>query len=112
MNFNAEIKQILSDLSVPIAFMYYKGNATTYVIYRETDKANSLGAEDNVVGWIAYYDIDIYSKGNYIDLMEQIRELLTGAGWTYQPSRDSFDMFETDTGYFHKTLCFCKETMI
>ena len=111
-NHNAEIKQILSALSVPVAFLFYKGDATTYVTYREIDKANDLGADDSVIGWIAYYDIDIYSRGNYLDLMDQIRTLLTGAGWTYQPNRDSFDMFESDTGYYHKTLCFCKETMI
>ena len=31
--------------------------------------------------------------------------------FTWQPSFDSPDMFEEDTGYYHKTVCFAKERM-
>ena len=30
-------------------------------------------------------------------------------GFTWQPSRDSRDFYEDDTGYYHKTLCFAIE---
>jgi hypothetical protein len=35
---------------------------------------------------------------------------MTLNGWTYQPTRESADMFESDTNYFHKTICFEKES--
>lgn len=110
--FNGEIETLLADLGVPIAFLQYDGSATTYVTYMETDKGNSLGAEDEVIGYVSYYDFDVYSKGNYLEVIEDIHTALVNGGWTYQPSRDSSDMYEADTGYYHKTVCYCKETMI
>lgn len=114
MNFNEEIQTLftgftVNGVTIPVAYLYYKGDATTYVTYMQTYKDQSYSAEDMIAGYVELYDFDIYSTGNYIDVVDAILELMQGAGWTYQPSRDSADMYETDTGYFHKTICFAKE---
>lgn len=109
-NFNAEIEEILSNLDVPFNFLYYDGDATTYITYQQTDKENILAGDDNINAYVMSYDIDIYSKGNYFPIIEQLIDLFTLYGWTYQPSRESADMFENDTKYFHKTISFAKES--
>jgi hypothetical protein len=113
-NFNAEIETLLNDknkgLGVPVSFMFYDGNATTYVTYMQLDKDNTEAGDDTILGCVQYYDFDIYSKSNYLSVVANLIEIMTAAGWTYQPSRDSPDMYERDTKYYHKTICLAKES--
>lgn len=102
----------VNGVAIPCALLYYDGDATTYITYSEVDKGNSLFADDKVRGYVSYFDFDIYTRGNYVDIREALIELLENNGWTYQPSRESPDLFETDTGYFHKTICLAKERMV
>nr|DAX39477.1 MAG TPA: tail component [Caudoviricetes sp.] len=111
---NRVIQDIFKDFNVngvdiPVSFLRYNGDSETYITYMESDKDNSFSGDDNIVGYVVYYDFDIYSKSNYLEIMEQVKELLKANGWTWQPSRDSSDLYEDDTGYFHKTLCFAIE---
>ena len=78
----------------------------------ETDKDNSYSGDNEILGFVDYYDFDIYSKGNYLEVVREVKRLLKENGWTWQPSRDSEDMNETDTGFYHKTLCFAKQVQI
>ncbi len=96
----------VSGKAIPVSFLRYTGDKTTYITYMESDKDNSFSGDDELLGYVSYYDFDIYSKGNYLEIIEKVKEVLTDNGWTYQPSRDSGDLYEDDTGYYHKTLCF------
>lgn len=109
-NFNAEIETTLKGLGVPVSFMFYEGDEDTYVTYMQLDKDNTLAGDDQILGCVQYYDFDVYSKGNYLSVISKLIELMTAAGWTYQPSRDSPDMYERDTKFFHKTICIAKES--
>lgn len=108
---NAEIKEIfknftVDNVSIPVSFLFYDGNKDTYVVFMEWDKDNSYGADDEIAGYVTYYDFEIYSKKNYLNIVAAIKEKMSAAGWTYQPRRDSPDRYDKDTGYYSKTLCF------
>lgn len=109
-SFNAEIETLLSVLKVPYNFMFYEGADDTYITYQKQSADDALAGDDQVIGDVVYYDVDIYSRGNYLTLIDSVITLFEGAGWTYQPSRESPDMYETDTKYFHRTLCFARPT--
>lgn len=111
-NFNEEIESLLSDIGVPVAFMFYEGSADTYITYMQLDKDSAIAGDDEVLGCVQYYDFDIYSKSNYLSLVSSLIETMVAAGWTYQPSRDSPDLYERDTKYFHKTICLAKESEV
>jgi len=115
-NLNAEIERVLNNqttgLGVPVAFMFYDGNAETYVTYMQLDKDNVLAGDDQILGCVQYYDFDVYSKTNYLTVVTNLINKLTAAGWTYQPSRDGPDLYERDTKYFHKTICLAKESEV
>lgn len=100
---------IVDSVPVPVAFLRYKGKSTTYVTYMETDINNSYAGDNEILGYVSYYDFDIYSKGNYFNIVESIKNLMKENGFVWQPSRTSQDMYEDDTGYYHKTLCFAIE---
>ena len=93
-------------VAIPVSYMVYEGHGEPYVVYYQYDKDNSYSCDDEIAGYVTYYDFDIYAKGNYLAIAESIKSKLKNAGWTWQPRRDSPDMFEPDTGYFHKTICF------
>ena len=114
MSLNAEIKEIFNNYSfdgeeIPVKYLRYNGKLTTYITYQNESNNGELRADDKLQGYIAFYDFDIYSKSDYYDLMDDVINKLEDAGWTYHPSRNSPDLYETDTGYYHKTLSFSKE---
>ena len=111
-NFNEEIEEVLSDIGVPVAFMFYEGSADTYITYMQTDKDSILAGEDEIIGCVQFYDFDIFSKSNYLNLINNLIDTMVAAGWTYQPNRDSPDMYERDTKYYHKTICLAKESEV
>ena len=111
---NELIQSIFTDfyvdgVSIPVKFLDYKGKETTYVIYMETDINNSYAGDNEILGYISYYDFDIYSKGNYLNIVRAIKKIMKDNGFIWQPSRTSQDMYEADTGFYHKTLCFAIE---
>lgn len=96
-------------VSIPVSFLRYNGRSTTYVTYMQYDADNSISGDDELIGYVDYYDFDVYSKGNYLNVIESIKEKLKQNGFVWQPSRTSEDMFEDDTGLYHKTLSFAIE---
>ena len=108
---NELIESILANFTVdkqviPVSFMFYEGHGEPYVIYMQQDADGSLSADDELQGYVDYYDFDVYSKGNYFAIIESLKSILKANGFIWQPSRSSHDFYETDTGYYHKTLNF------
>ena len=97
---------IVDGQAIPVSYMRYNGHETAYVTWMQFDMDNSLSGDDDLIGYVGFYDFDVYSKGNYISIIESLKALLKENGFVWQPSRSSPDMFEDDTGYYHKTLCF------
>lgn len=106
---NELIEQLFKDFMCPVSFLYYDGNEPTYMTYQLMDSEDSLSGDNSLLNYVDYYDFDIYSTGNYFPIVEAVKEILTNNGFTWQPSRSSGDMYETDTKMYHKTLCFAIE---
>ena len=96
----------VDDVSIPVAYMYYQGHGEPYIVYMQQDADGSLTADDELQGYVDYYDFDVYAKGNYLNIIKALMAALKEGGFVWQPSRSSSDMYETDTGYYHKTLNF------
>lgn len=99
----------VNGVTIPVSFLRYNGKSTTYITYQLQDMDNSFSGDDELLGYVDYYDFDIYSKGNYFPIVESVKNLLKANGFMWQPSRSSGDLYEDDTGYFHKTLNFAIE---
>lgn len=108
---NELIERIFKDftvdgVTVPVSFMFYEGDADAYVTYMESDADNSVSGDDELIGYAVYFDFDIYSKGNYTQIIESIKTKMRENGFVWQPSRSSPDLYEAETRFFHKTLNF------
>ena len=99
----------VNNVEIPVKYLHYLGHGEPYVTYTPTGNNNVFSADDQIQNYITYYDFDIYSKGNYYDIAEAIKAIMQANNFSYVPSQDSAEMFEPDTGYYHKTLCFAIE---
>lgn len=93
-------------VQIPVSFVFYQGHGEPYIVYQQIDADASFSGDDGLLGYVDYYDFDIYSKGNYLNIVNAVREKLEENGFVWQVSRTSPDMYEADTQYFHKTLNF------
>lgn len=99
----------VNNVEIPVKYLHYLGHGEPYVTYTPTGNNNVFSADDQIQNYITYYDFDIYSKGNYYDIAEEIKAIMQANNFSYVPSQDSAEMYESDTGYYHKTLCFAIE---
>lgn len=93
-------------VKIPVKFLKYEGHDEPYVTYMQQDADNSYSGDDDLLGYVDYYDFDVYSKGNYTNIIEELKRILKENEFVWQPSRSSQDFYENDTGYYHKTLNF------
>lgn len=99
----------VNNVEIPVKYLHYLGHGEPYVTYTPTGNGNVFSADDQIQDYITYYDFDIYSKGNYYAIAEAIKTIMRANNFSYVPSQDSPEMYEPDTGYYHKTLCFAIE---
>ena len=110
---NEELKNIFGDAitvdgaSVPTAHIKYKGKGTTYVVWTIIGNAPALSGDDEPIYGITTVDVDIYSKGNYLKVLAEVKKLMKINEWLWK--EDSPEMFEDDTGLYHITITFEKE---
>lgn len=97
---------IVDNVEIPVQFMRYTGHQETYITYMEHSINDTYYSDNELTNYMDYYDFDVYSKKNYIEIIRRMKEILKQNGFIWQPSMTSMDMYEDDTGYFHKTLCF------
>ena len=110
-----EIKKILKDFkvngkSIPVEHLRYKGKSNTFVTWTLLDEEPGLNGGDKCLYSVCPVDIDIYSDGNYLDILDEVKKLMTNNDWIW--TGDSEEMYEDDTGLYHRTSSFEKERMI
>ena len=110
---NAEIETIfdgftVDDVSIPVSFMFYDGDADSWIVYNNVDNYHSYSGDDELLGYVTYYDFEIYSKGNFMNILRAVKAKMLENGWSFQPSRSSQESYDRDTRVYSKTLCFAK----
>lgn len=112
---NEEIKTIfndfkVNDVSIPVEHLRYKGNSKTFVTWALLPERPSLSGNDEVLYSVCQVDIDVYSDGNYLDIMNEVKKIMKNNDWLWV--EDSEEMYEEDTELYHRTITFEKERMI
>ena len=110
---NAEIESIFNefsvdDVAIPVNFMFYDGDSDTWIIYSNADNYHAYAGDDDLLGYVTYYDFEIYSTKNFIKVIQAVKAKMKDNGWTFQPSLSSQEGYDRDTKVYSKTLCFAK----
>ena len=113
---NEELKSIFGDSitvkgeSIPVTHLRYKGKSKKFVTWTLIGEVPSLSANDEVLFSVVEVDIDIFSDGNYLDIIKEIKNKMKNSEWVW--TGDSAEMYEEDTGLYHKTCSFEKERIL
>ena len=93
-----------NNVEIPVSFMHYKGDKTTYITFMEVDKYPRLMADDECEYSVKQFDFDIYSDSNYLNILKEVKKRLKANGFTWV--EDSPQTYEEDTGFYHVTTTF------
>ena len=110
---NEELKAIfggaikVNGKSVPMAHLRYTGKETTFGTWTITGENPVLSADDEPLYSVVTADVDVFSKGNYLAMVTEIKQLMKQHDWVWVG--DSPEMYEDDTELYHKTISFEKE---
>ena len=108
-----KLKQIFGDfisvkgVSVPCAHLRYKGKARTFVVWSIIGNSAEVYADDELLYSAVTVDVNVYSEGNYVDVITEIKKIMKENEWIWV--EDNAEMFEEDTELYHKTITFTKE---
>ncbi len=100
---------IVDEKTIPVEYIKYNGDSKTYITYTFIDDDPKLFGEDKEIGSVIAIDIDIFSDSNYLAIQDEVERLMENNDFIRTGS--SPDMYEEDTGLFHKTIEFEKERM-
>lgn len=103
MSLNSLIISTLAPTGVPVSFQTYTGTAITYITFFEYNQQGALFADDTEQETRYSIQVDVWSKGNYKNVVEQVRTLMTSAGFT---RNGEGELYESDTKIFHKYFRF------
>ena len=95
---------------IPISHLRYKGDSKRFVIWALLEEDPSLSANDEPLFSVCSVDIDIFSDGNYLDIIAEIKNKMKNNEWVW--TGDSPEMYEEDTELYHKTCSFEKERIL
>lgn len=103
MNLNNLIISTLAPTGVKVSFQTYTGSDTTYITFFEYNQQGALFADDVEQNTRYSVQVDVWSKGNYKNIVEQVRELMTNVGFI---RNSEAELYEDDTKIFHKVFRF------
>lgn len=93
------LKRTLEGLGVPCERLKFSGAADTFIVFQLVLGQEVDYSDDDTDKTEYIYQIHIYSKGDYIDLLKRAKAALKSAGFyniVINP-----EIYEKDTGYYH-----------
>ena len=109
MNLNKLIMDTLKPLGVPVSSMRYNNTADTYIVFLEYNQASEMNADDVEVITKHFFQVDIFSSGNYLSLVNDVRARMKAAGFGRMFESETYD---DDMNKFRKLMRFNYETTI
>lgn len=103
MSLNSLILSTLAPTNVPVDFRVYTGSLTTYITFFEVIDVPKQHADDELKKTETTIQVDVWTTGNFISLVEQVKQLMKDAGFMYSSGRD---FYETDTKLYHYALTY------
>lgn len=108
MSINQDVIIALKDIKVPVSFQSYTGAADTYITFFTYLDKPEQHADDEELVTGHYVQVDVWSKGDYTDLVKAVHEKMLAVGFTKQ---SFYDLYEEDVNIYHKAMRFFKEVL-
>lgn len=86
----------------PVSRLFNSGSHDTYITHQIISITPRSNADDAVISYEILFGIDIYSRLNYIALLQRMIALLESAG--FYGTSGGAEIYEPDTAYYHVPL--------
>ena len=93
-----EINKALEPLGIPVCHPPYSGAARTFLTYQYMGQAGNFYAESREAETGASFALDLFTDGEYMQLIRDIKALAEAANYTCVVDQE---MYEQDTGLRH-----------
>lgn len=100
---NNMIVEALKPLKIPVHFQKYTGKVETFITFHEYFSGGEEFEDDEESLTAHYIQVDVWSKTDYTDLVDEVKNLLNNAGFK---RLNEIDLYEEDTKIYHKGLKF------
>lgn len=101
MTINELIVETLEDVGVPVQFMTYEGTENTYITFFCFLEQGFIFSDDSELLTDFNVQIDIWSKGDSLEVEDKVRQALKENGFI---KTGIYDDYEKDTKIYHKVL--------
>jgi hypothetical protein len=108
MSINQDVMEALKDTGVPVSFQTYTGTADAYITFFTYLDKPEQHADDKETITGHYVQVDVWSKGDYTDLVNAVHKRMLVAGFIKQ---SFYDLYEQDFKIYHKAMRFIKEVL-
>lgn len=98
---------VVDGKEIPVEFGKYEGSSEIYIVYFSNGETPDFYGDDKILASKNTYDFNIYTKGNFFNILNKVKEKLYDNGWEW--IEDSEDIYEEDTRFFHKVTTWSKE---
>ncbi|WP_411679848.1 hypothetical protein [Clostridium thailandense] len=100
---NSLILEALKPLKVPVSFQKYNGKEHTYITFFNYLEQGEQYADNEEKATGYYIQVDVWSKNDYTELVEKVKNYMRFAGFI---RTSAADLFENDTKIYHKAMRF------
>lgn len=107
MEINSILEKAFKNYKLPIAFQHYDGKANQFLTYYTYSTVFENAVDDEFTNEIKYGTLNIYSKKNYIEIIEDVKKILKENGFTVTDL--GIEDYEKDTGFYHIPVNFYYE---
>lgn len=90
MSVDKLVKDTLS-LLAPTSQGTYTGDESTYIIFNEYNQTSALNADDEEMLTKHFYQIDVFSTGNFNQLVKRVKDSMKQAGFGRMFESGTFD---------------------
>jgi len=101
MSINKEVLSALAGVGVPVTFHTYSGKADPYITFFTYLEKSEQHADDAEIITGHYVQLDIWTKGDYIELVKAVHDRMKQAGFR---KINFYDLYEKDTTVYHKVM--------
>jgi len=106
MSINAMVINALKTLGIPVSSQAYKGTLTTYATFFEYLAQGEAWSEDTEDITGHYIQLDIWSRGDYTNLVTLAKSLMIAAGFSRTNETESVEIIDPSTTVYHKGMRF------
>jgi len=105
---NSLVLAALDGIGVPVSFQTYTGEADTYITFFTYLDRPEEHADDKEIITGYYVQLDIWSKGDYTELVKTVHQRMVSFGFRKQ---NFYDLYEDELSIYHKVMRFMKEVL-